>query len=769
MRRLGIDLETYSSVKLDECGVYAYTQSPDFEIVLCSFSLDGKPIETLQSEEEILNHAEFLSALFDSDVEKTAWNANFERVCLGALLKKQLDPLQWSCSMILAQYQGYPASLKDAGEALGVSNQKLDTGRDLIRFFCQPDRKGQRRRPEDYPEKWAEFIRYNVRDVEAEMEIRARLDARPLPRREQELYALDQRINDRGIALDEEFIQAAIAMNEKFSEEMLELAREITWLENPNSVAQLKGWIQAVEGFTPASLGKKEIEEVYKRAKNPRVKKMLDLRPLLAKTSVAKYKKMEHAMGNDGRARGLLRFYGASRSGRWAGRLIQVQNLPRNNLEELAEVRDLVKAGDLESLELVYDNPSDILSQLVRTALIPSPGCRFIVSDYSAIEARVLAWLAGEGWRMELFATGGDIYCQSATQMFGVPVVKHGINGELRQKGKIAELACIAEGELVLTDQGLVPIENVTKSQRVWDGEEWVHHGGVVYKGVREVISYEGLKATPDHLVWVEGQSGPIQFGEAAKSGAHLLQTGDGRQAVKRGEDRLQGKARVYDIRNAGKHHRFTVSGKLVHNCGYGGSLGALKAMGGLEMGLSPEELQSIVAKWRAANPKIVRIWAEFEEKALAAVNNPCRIASVQGISMKREGDTLFIRLPSGRDLAYAGVKIGENRFGLPCITYMDQNQTTRKWQRTDTYGGKLTENITQAIARDVLANAMKRLDSLGYQIVMHVHDEVVVDVPNSQKEALQEINRIMGEPIPWAPGLLLTADGYECPYYQKD
>ena len=473
-----------------------------------------------------------------------------------------------------------------------------------------------------------------------------------------------------------------------------------------------------------------------------------------------------------------------------SGRNIQLQNLPQNHISTLDEARELVKLGCFDMVESIYGNTPDILSQLIRTMLIPKPGCEFIVADFSAIEARVLAWLAGEQWRLDAFKRGEDIYCASASQMFGVPVVKHGINGELRQKGKVAELACIAEGQLVLTNYGLVPIEKVTTDMKVWDGEEWVTHDGVVYRGEREVITYEGLTATPDHLVWVEGQPQPIQFGIAAASGAHLIQTGNSRQAVRLGEnnqsrktvessdepllffDELSGMlaahkhaARLYDIRNAGRYHRFTVSGKLVHNCGYAGGTGALISMGALDMGLKEDELPDIISSWREANPNIVKFWYAIEKAAIETVKDHTD-RTVGMIGFQFSANTLWIVLPSGRRLAYIKPKLQPNRFGRMALTFEGQGMNN-KWVRQETYSGKLVENITQATARDLLVEAMHRMELAGLDIVGHVHDEVILEVPKGGI-TVDEICSIMNQNPKWADGLLLDSDGYKGNYYFK-
>lgn len=644
--KMSIDIETYSEIDLAKSGVYAYAADPSFEILLCSYAFDGGDVRTIEGEQGIREDKAFLKALHDPSVEKRAWNANFERVCLGRALGERLDPSEWSCSMVLAQYLGLPASLATAGSVLRVE-QKTE-GINLIRYFskpCKPTKanKGRTRNlPEHAPDKWQAFKAYNAQDVRAEMAIRKKLDAFQLPDEEKTIYNLDQKINDLGVRLDRVLIDQAIRFDETFTAEKKDEAKALTGLANPNSVSQLKAWIETVENTEIASLNKKTLKQI--KAKDPRVKRVLELRSQLAKTSVAKYSAMARAVNPDGRARGLLQYYGANRTGRWAGRLIQVQNLPQNKLRELDDARELLRSGDFESIRLIYENPSEVLSQLIRTAFIPSDGCRFIVADFAAIEARVIAWLAGEAWRQQVFKDGGDIYCASASKMFGVKVEKHGINGHLRQKGKIAELAL-----------------------------------------------------------------------------------------------------------------------------GYGGSVGALRQMGALAMGLQEEELPALVDQWRVSNTNITKLWKELEHTALVAVKNKIVTRSKKGVAFQVARGMLFITLPSGRRLAYAKPSIGINRFDRECLLYRDTDQATRKWGEVETYGGKLAENITQAIARDCLAEAMLRLDRAGYDIVMHVHDEVVLDVPNTRKNALEEASAIMGAPIDWAPGLVLRADGYECSYYRKD
>ncbi len=486
---------------------------------------------------------------------------------------------------------------------------------------------------------------------------------------------------------------------------------------------------------------------------------VLKLRQQLAKSSVKKYQKMGEAACADGRARGMFQFYGANRTGRWAGRMIQLQNLPQNHLPDLAEARSVVKSGDYELMTMLYDDVPDVLSQLIRTAFVPRKGYKFVVSDFSSIEARVLSFIAKEQWRIDAFAKGEDIYCMSASQMFGVPVEKHGQNADLRQKGKIAELACIAKDSLVMTDKGEIPIQYVTKNQRVWDGRHWVNHDGVVFKGFRPIIHYDGLSATEDHLVYVENQSQPIEFGEAVSHRMRL------RKKHRRGysEDFYKGFAPVYDILNAGPKHRFTVSGCLVHNCGYGGSTGALKKMGALEMELTEEELQPLVDYWRSSNPHIVQFWRDVDHAVLNAVRNHTTMET-HGLRFIYQSGMLFIELPSGRRLTYVKPRIGENQFGGECVTF-EGIGPNKKWERLESYAGRFVENIIQAISRDILAYAMKTLRHCF--IVGHVHDELIIEC--SRDVSVDALCEQMSRTPPWMPGLQLRADGYECEFYQKD
>ena len=646
MQTLSIDLETFSSQPLQKTGVYRYVESPDFEILLFAYSVDGGPVQQIDLACGEKIPSKILSALEDETVSKWAFNANFERICLSRYLGyptgDYLEPDSWKCSMVWAAYMGLPLSLEGAGAVLGLEKQKLAEGKDLIKYFCQPcaptKSNGQRTRnlPEHAPDKWLAFKRYNIRDVETEMSIQARLSKYPVPDSVWEEYHLDQEINDRGVGLDMELVRQAIQMDGRSRSELTQAMKELTSLDNPNSVQQMKQWL-ADNGMETDTLGKKAVAELLKTAP-PQLQKVLTLRQQLAKSSVKKYQAMETAVCSDGRARGMFQFYGANRTGRWAGRIIQMQNLPQNHLDDLSEVRGLVRAGGFDALEMLYEDVPDTLSQLIRTAFVPQEDRKFIVADFSAIEARVIAWLAGEKWRQDVFAEGKDIYCASASQMFGVPVEKHGVNGHLRQKGKIAELAL-----------------------------------------------------------------------------------------------------------------------------GYGGSVGALKAMGALEMGLQEDELPALVSAWRQANPKIVQFWWAVDHAVMDAVTRKTT-TKTHGIIFSARNGMLFITLPSGRSLAYVKPKIGENRFGGDCITYEGVGGT-KKWERIDSYGPKFVENIVQATSRDILCYAMKTLRCCS--IVMHIHDEVVIEA--DRRMSLQAVCDQMGRTPPWAKGLQLRADGYETDFYKKD
>ena len=646
MQTLSIDLETYSDQPLAKTGVYRYVESSDFEILLFAYSVDGGSVQQIDLACGEKIPSEILSALEDETVTKWAFNANFERICLSRFLGyptgDYLEPDSWKCSMVWAAYMGLPLSLEGVGAVLGLEKQKLTEGKDLIKYFCQPcaptKSNGQRTRnlPEHAPDKWLAFKRYNIRDVETEMSIQARLSKYPVPDSVWEEYHLDQEINDRGVGLDMELVRQAIQMDGRSRSELTQAMKELTSLDNPNSVQQMKQWL-ADNGVETDTLGKKAVAELLKTAP-PELQKVLTLRQQLAKSSVKKYQAMETAVCADGRARGMFQFYGANRTGRWAGRIIQMQNLPQNHLDDLSEARSLVRAGDFDALEMLYEDVPDTLSQLIRTAFVPQEDRKFIVADFSAIEARVIAWLAGEKWRKDVFAEGKDIYCASASQMFGVPVEKHGVNGHLRQKGKIAELAL-----------------------------------------------------------------------------------------------------------------------------GYGGSVGALKAMGALEMGLQEDELPALVSAWRQANPKIVQFWWAVDRAVMDAVTRKTT-TKTHGIIFSARNGMLFITLPSGRNLAYVKPKIGTNKFGGDCITYEGVGGT-KKWERIDSYGPKFVENIVQATSRDILCYAMQTLRCCS--IVMHIHDEVVIEA--DRRMSLQAVCDQMGRTPPWASGLQLRADGYETDFYKKD
>ena len=646
MRNLSIDIETYSPEQLAKCGVYRYCQHPDFEILLFGYSIDGASVQVVDfTAGERLPEAVY-SALTDPNVTKWAFNAQFERVCLSRFLGypvgTYLDPVSWRCTMVWAATLGLPLSLEGVGAVLGLEKQKLKEGKDLIRYFCTPAKARDggvfRHYSTDNPEKWAVFKAYNRRDVETEMGIQQKLAKFPVPESEWRNYQLDQRINDRGIMLDMEMVRQAIDCDEQFKRTHLDMARSVTGLDNPNSPAQLKAWLSE-RGVEAESLSKAAVLSLLEEA-DGEVELALSLRQELAKSSVKKYTAMEMAVGSDSRARGLIQFYGANRTGRFAGRLIQVQNLPQNHLPDLDEVRRLLKCRQFDAIEMLYDSVPLVLSELIRTAFVPKPGCRFFVADFAAIEARVIAWIAGEQWRQEVFAKGGDIYCASASQMFHVPVEKHGVNGHLRQKGKIAELAL-----------------------------------------------------------------------------------------------------------------------------GYGGSVGALKAMGALSMGVPEEELKPLVDAWRGSNPNIVKLWWDVDRAASTCVREKVP-TETHGIRFFYQSGMLFIVLHSGRRLVYVKPRMGINRYGSETVTYEGVG-TQKKWLRLESYGPKFVENIVQATARDILVEAMQRLDAKGYKIVMHVHDEAVIEAPADT--SLEDICSVMGETPAWANGLLLRADGYVCDFYKKD
>lgn len=649
MKTLSVDLETYSSVNIGKSGVYKYAESPDFEILLFAYAVDGGAVQVIDVAQGETIPLKILDALRDERVVKWAFNANFERICLSSYLKRQgilkddyLSPSSWRCSMVWSAVMGLPLSLEGVGAVLGLEQQKLKEGKDLIRSFCVPctptKANGGRTRnlPRHAPDKWDRFKAYNLRDVEVEQAIQTRLANYLVPDVIWEEYVLDQTINDRGVAIDLGLVDKAIAMDACSKAELMERMKAITQLDNPNSVTQMKDWL-ANHGMPTDSLGKKQVTALIETAP-PRLREALELRRQLAKSSVKKYQAMKEAVCKDGRARGCFQFYGANRTGRWAGRLIQMQNLPQNHLTDLDQARALVCHGDVQAVKLLFGDVPDTLSQLVRTAFIPKEGRKLIVADFSAIEARVIAWFAKEHWRQEVFAKGGDIYCASASQMFRVPVEKHGINSHLRQKGKIAELAL-----------------------------------------------------------------------------------------------------------------------------GYGGSVGALKAMGALEMGLSEEELKPLVTEWRAANTNITQFWWDVDKAVIEAVGQKA-IRKTHGLTFQCTHGMLFVTLPSGRRLAYVKPKLGENQFGGTSVTYEGVG-VNKRWERIESYGPKFVKNIVQATARDLLAHAMQNLKHK--EIVMHIHDEIVIEAPI--KLSVEEVCKRMSQAPTWAKGLLLNADGYECEFYQKE
>lgn len=642
---MSIDIETFSSVDLVKCGVYAYTNSEDFEILLFAYSIDDKETEIIDLASGEKLPKEIIEALEDDKVIKTAFNANFERTSLSKYLKKSLNSKTWRCTAVQAAMLGLPLSLEGVGAVLGLEKQKMREGKDLIRYFCMPCKPTKtnnmriRNLPIHAQDKWELFKTYCKRDVIVEKAIKAKLEKYPIPEKEQQYYELDQKINDIGIFIDKKLVRQAIERDNILKEENTIKAQNITGLDNPNSVAQLKVWL-IENGLEVESLSKKAVSDLSKES-DGEVEALLKLRMEMAKTSIKKYEAIERSICSDGRVRGLFQFYGANRTGRWAGRLVQVQNLPQNHIPDLTLTRNLVKEGRVEEIQMLYDSASNVLSELIRTAFIPKTNNRFIVADFSAIEARVIAWLANERWRINVFATHGKIYEASASQMFHVPIDTITKTSPLRQKGKIAELAL-----------------------------------------------------------------------------------------------------------------------------GYGGSVGALTSMGAVEMGVKEEELKPLVAAWRNANPNIVSLWWEVDRAAIKAVKEKTEV-KVKNIKFKYHSGILFITLPSGRALSYIKPRIELNKFERNGITY-EGIGATKKWDRIDTYGPKLVENIVQAIARDLLAEAMLRLDKEGYEIVMHIHDEVVIEAPKI-KGSLKDVCDIMGITPKWAEGLFLRADGYECEYYKKD
>jgi len=645
MKKLSIDIETFSDVDLIKCGVYAYADSSNFEILLFAYAFDEEEIQIvdLASGEELPE--EVMEALLDKEVIKTAFNAAFERICLSRHLDIPLSSKGWQCTAVQSAMLALPLSLEGVGAVLGLSKQKMSEGKELIRYFsipCKPTKlNGGRTRnlPEHSPNKWSLFKAYCIRDVDVERQIRKKLNKYPIPESERELYLLDQSINDRGVLVDKELVAHAVECNLQYKNAVTKRAYELTGLENPNSVAQIKSWLSE-QGLETESLDKKSVKGLLSETDGD-IFEVLKLRLLMSKTSIKKYEAIERSVCSDGRVHGLLQFYGANRTGRWAGRLVQVQNLPQNHLTDLSLARDLVKKRWYEEVEMLFDSTPGVLSELIRTAFIPKPGSRFIVADFSAIEARVLSWISGEAWRMEVFSTHGKIYEASASAMFGVPIEEITKGSSLRQKGKIAELAL-----------------------------------------------------------------------------------------------------------------------------GYGGAVGALTSMGALDMGLTEEELPQLVRQWRTANPHITKFWWDVDAAAMTALREKIE-TRVGRVAFHYESGLLLITLPSGRMLFYVKPRIALNKFGREGITYEGIGEN-KKWLRIDTYGPKLTENIVQAVSRDLLALAMLRLQKAGFEIVMHIHDEVVLEVPHGVTN-VEEVCSIMAEAPEWTDGLLLRADGYECDFYKKD
>ncbi|MEK1336376.1 DNA polymerase [Limosilactobacillus fermentum] len=644
MKQISIDIETYSSTNLNQTGVYRYADSDDFELLLFGYATDFGPVKVVDLTQGEKIPQQIVEALDDPNIIKSAFNAQFERVCLSRFVGHHLKPVGWHCSRVWSATLGLPLSLRDVGTVLGLPRQKITAGKELVRYFCtpcKPTKSNQNRTrnfPYHAPDKWQQFKQYNQRDVEVEMEITQKLSRFPVPQNEWENYWMDQDINDRGIRIDQQLVNNAIKCQEEFHDQYLQTSQQLTGLVNPNSPLQLKDWLNQ-QGVNTDSLSKATVAQLLQTTTGT-VHQVLELRQLLSKSSVKKYQAMQKAMCQDGRVHGLLQFYGANRTGRWAGRLVQVQNLPRNSIPDLEEARELVKQGNTTALAMLYDSVPDVLSQLIRTAFIPSKGHHFYVADFSAVEARVIAWLSGEQWRQKAFAKNEDIYCASASQMFGVPVVKHGINSKLRQKGKIAELAL-----------------------------------------------------------------------------------------------------------------------------GYGGSIGALKAMGATKLGLTEDELPPLVQMWRSASPKIVQFWWDVDKAAKKCIKTHLP-QSTHGMKFVYRSGCLFLRLRSGRRLCYPQPKIGINSFGSESITFMGIN-TVKKWDRIETYGAKLVENIVQATSRDLLAETMRRLEATDNPIVMHIHDEAVIDAPADR--SLEKIVKIMTEVPAWADGLILNAAGFVSDFYKKD
>lgn len=650
MKELGIDIETYSSRDLSKCGIYKYVEAPDFAILLFAYSVDNGPVKCVDLAQGGQLPSEIEAALSDPDVTKTAWNAAFERICLSRYLglDRPLDPAQWKCTMVRSARMGLPLSLGQCGEVLKLADGKMAEGKALIRFFSMPGRNGVRHLPGDAPERWATFKEYCIRDVEVEQALLTKLRRFEAVEFDELLYVADQEINDRGVLIDRQLVDAAARFDAEYKAELLKEAQQLTGLENPNSAAQIKEYLRRTTGRTFASINKSNLDEIDEALEWwPEARRVMAIRKEMAKTSNKKYEAMQACVCDDGRIHGLLQFYGAARTGRWAGRLVQVQNLPQNHLADLGYARSLVKAGDLDDFEMNYTNVTQVLSELIRTAFVAAPGHILHVCDFSAIEARVIAWIAGENWVLDVFRQGGDIYCATASQMFGVPVEKHGINSHLRQKGKISVLAL-----------------------------------------------------------------------------------------------------------------------------GYGGGVAALEAMGGSKLGLSEQEERDTVRLWRDANPRIVRLWDTLERAAMAVIQTGNTVKIHRGITLSFRWGMLLITLPSGRTLCYPRARMGTEysadwKYRHEVIEYEGLNQTTKKWETARTYGGKLTENIVQAVARDILGVVMLRARRNNLPIVFHVHDEIIVEAPTGRP--LADVEALFSEPIDWCRDLPLKGAGYSTPYYLKD
>lgn len=775
MRELCLDTETFCECNLKTHGLYNYFAHPSFEMLLLQYSFDGGPVEVVDLYHGEKVPPEILAAMTDPEVLKTSYNFAFEKGAIRRQFGIDIPLEQAECTLVKAGMLGLPMSLDGVGVALKTESQKIFIGKKLIRLFCMPCKpvksNGMRTRnlPEHYPEEWAQFKDYGEVDVLTEMEIRNRIKFFSIPAIEKRLYILDQKINDCGVLADRVLIDQAISQSTVFVDRLLSEARELTQLENPKSVPQLLSWLQLEIDEEVTTLRAKAVHKLLQGKPSPVVRRVLEIRQQISKTSIKKYATIGRYMGTDGRVRGTLQFIGANRTWRWAGRGPQFQNLVKNEMPDIDLAREACRDQDLEHLEFLFGDVPKVLSQLIRTALIAGPGKTLVMSDFKQIEARVLSWFAQESWRLAVFNSSTDIYVTAAVAMFRVPVEQVTKSSVWRQKAKISELACIAENQLVLTDSGLVPIQEVTILHKVWDGIAFVQHAGVVFKGVRKVITYDGLTATTDHVVWIEGCNRSVYLGFAAACGARLRRSTPEIGGQMPELQKYTGEVRTYDIVNCGPNNRFTVSGVFVHNCGYQGSVGALRTMGAEEMGLTEEELPELVGRWRDANPKIVKFWYAVQDAAITCVQTrePQRLGK---LTFYIEKGLLFIKLPSWRSLAYLKPTLKRNSNGYWSLSYFGVNQKTRQWQEIPTYGGKLVENIVQATSRDLLAEKMLAIDAAGYSIVFHVHDEAVVEVGEDFAETtVRSLNDIMAAPLSWTEGLPLGADTYFSPFYKKD